>query len=97
AIGLEQTSNHIDDRGLARARGPEQGGHAAGRLEAHRKLERAELFLHVDGEHDQFPWTRMPARRANHSETTSAASARMIANRTSRLAAASPPGICIKV
>src|SRR5262249_9814199 len=38
------------------------------------------------------PWKRMPARRASHSDSTSATSESTIATTTSRPAAASPPG-----
>ena len=62
-----------------------------------RKLQRAELLLHVDGEHDHSPWKRMVARRASHSEASSAANASTIAIKTSRPAAASPPGTWVKV
>ena len=58
-------------------------------------LKFAEPLLDVDREHRQSPWKRMPARRANHSDATSAASAITIATTTSRTAAASPPGICV--
>jgi hypothetical protein len=39
----------------------------------------------------------MPARRANHSDATSAASAITMATMTRRIAAASPLGICVNV
>ena len=97
AIGREQAGDHIHDRRLSRARRPEQRRHAARRIEAHGKFQRAKLLLHVDGEHDHSPWKRTVARRASHSEANSAANANTIAIKTSRPAAASPPGTWVKV
>ena len=97
AVRREQAGDHIDDRGLAGARRPEQRRRAARRIEAHGKLQRAKLLLHVDGEHDHSPWKRTLARRASHSEANSAANANTIAIKTSRPAAASPPGTWVKV
>ena len=77
--------------------GPNKRRHAARRVEAHGKFQRAKLLLHVDGEHDHSPWKRMVARRASHSEASSAANANTIAIKTSRPAAASPPGTWVKV
>src|SRR5580704_18895073 len=96
-VGREQTGDHVDDRGLAGTRRPEQRRHAARRMEAHAKLQRAKLLLHIDGEHDYSPWKRMVARRPSHSEANSAANANTIAIKTSRPAAASPPGTWVKV
>src|SRR6202790_4118194 len=97
AIRREQTGNHVDDRGLARARRAEQGRRPACSFETHVQFECAELLCHVDGEHAHSPWKRMAARRASHSEAMSAASASAIATSTSRPAAASPPGTWVKV
>ena len=46
---------------------------AASNLRGEREV--AEPLFDVDGEHAQSPWKRMPARRANHSDAISAASA----------------------
>src|ERR1700722_8679110 len=97
AIRSQQSGDHADDAGLAGARRPEQGGGASSRLEAHGEFERAELLLHVDSQHDYSPWKRMPARRANHSDKISAASASTIATSTRRPASTSPPGTCNNV
>src|SRR5262249_14260037 len=96
-VRREEPGDHVDERGLARARGAEQSGDAACRFEARRQREVAQPFLHVDREHAHSPWKRVPARRASHSATTSAASELPSATRTSRPAAASPPGTWVKV
>src|SRR6516164_3316824 len=93
----DEARDHVDERGLARARRAEQGGDAARGLEARRQREVAQPFLHVNREHAHSPWKRVPARRASHSAATSAASEIAIATRTSRPAAASPPGTWVKV
>ena len=59
------------------------------------KREFAELFCDVNAQHDQFPCRRLVARRANHSEATSAAIAITIDTTTSRSAAVSPSGVWI--
>src|SRR5262249_44724257 len=97
AVGRDQPGDRVDERGLAGARGAKEGGDAAGGLEARREREVAQTFLHVDREHAHSPWKRVPARRASHSATTSAASEIAMATRTRRPAAASPPGIWVKV
>ena len=96
-VRSDQPGDHVDERRFARARGAEQGGHAACGFEARRKREVAQPLLHVEGQHAHSPWKRVPARRASHSATMSAASEIAIATSTSRPAAASPPGIWGKV
>ena len=49
----------------------------------------------IDAQHRLFPVQALPARRANHSDATSAASEIAIATSTSRSAAASPLGVCV--
>ena len=95
AIGPQQSRDHVDQRGLAGAGGAEQAGDAA--LAGERGLDRefAELFGDVDAQHDQFPCRRRVARRANHSEAISAASAMTMETTTSRSAAVSPSGVWI--
>ena len=66
AIGPQEPCDHVDQRGLAGARGAEQAGHAALAGEAGLKREFAELFDDVDAQHDQFPCRRWVARRASH-------------------------------
>ncbi len=97
AIGRDQPGDQVDERGLAGAGGSEQRGHAARALELRGERELAEPLFDVDGEHRHSPWKRVPARRASHSEATSAASEIAIATSTRRPAAASPPGIWVKV
>ena len=95
AIGSQQSCDHVDQRGLAGARGAEQSGHAA--LTGKRGLDRkfAKLFCDIDPQHDQLPCRRCVARRANHSEAISAAMAIRIETTTSRSAAVSPSGVWI--
>src|SRR5215470_19883695 len=92
AVRLHQAGDHVDDRGLAAARRAEQGGRAADRLELRHDREIAEPLFHLDLEHGHSPWMRAPARRASHSDATSATSERTIATITSRSAGASPDG-----
>src|SRR5262249_56792663 len=95
--GRDGPGDHMAEGGLPRARGADHGGAAACVLKARRKREIAQPFLHVDRQHAHSPWKRVPARRASHSATTSAASEIAIATRTSRPAAASPPGTWVRV
>ena len=97
AIRREQAGDHIDDRRLARARRPEQRRGAARRLEAHAQASaRRAASPRRRRARSYSPWKRIAARRASHSEAKSAANARAIAIRTSRPAAASPPGTWVK-
>ena len=60
--------------------------------------EFAELFFDFDrSAWPQAPCSRAVARRASHSDATSAASEMMTATTTSCSAAASPPGTCVSV
>src|SRR6266508_128403 len=93
----DEPGDHVDERGLAGTRGAEQGGDAPRGLEPRRQREVAQSLLHLDRQHAHSPWKRVPARRASHSATTSAASEIAMATRTKRLAAASPPGIWVNV
>src|SRR5215208_41528 len=95
AIWPQQASDHIDERGLAGAGGAEQAGNAAPAGEAGFDMKFAELFRNVNAQHGQFPCRRCTARRANHSEATSAASAMTVETATSRNAAVSPSGVWI--
>ena len=95
AIGPQQARDHVDQRGLAGARGAEQAGDPALAGEAGLDMEFAELFCDVDAQHGQFPCRRLVARRANHSEPTNAASAMTTETTTSRSAALSPSGVWI--
>jgi len=51
AVRRHQSADHVDDRGLAGARRPEQRGDVPRAFEFRGDRERAELLLHVDGEH----------------------------------------------
>src|SRR5262249_39917344 len=95
AIGPQEPSDHVDQRGLARAGGAEQAGDPAFAGEGSRKRELAELLFDIDAQHGQFPCRRWVARRANHSEPISAAVAMMTDTTTSRNAATSPSGVWI--
>src|SRR5262245_47215384 len=97
AIGRDQPGNHVHQRRLAGARGAEQGGHAAGALEGGADEEFAKTLFHVERQQNHSPWNRVPARRASHSAATSATSEMATATSTSRPAAASPPGVWVKV
>src|SRR5262249_2756634 len=92
AAGRDQAGAENDDRRLAGPRTTEQRGHALGGLELGGQQKIAQAFFDVEGKHAHSPWKRMPARRANHSDAISAASASAIATSTRRPAAASPPG-----
>src|SRR6202022_4646345 len=93
AIGLQQTCDHIDQRGLAGAGGAEQPGDPAFAFERGGEREFAELFCDVDAQHGQFPCRRCSARRANHSDAISAPIAMTMETTTSRNAAVSPSGV----
>jgi len=95
AIGLQQSRDHVDQRGLAGSGGAEQPGDAALAFERGGKRELAELFCDVDPQHGQFPCRRRVARRANHSEAISAPIAMTMETTTSRNAAVSPSGVWI--
>ena len=95
AIWPQEPCDHVDQRGLAGARGAEQAGHAPFAGEAGLKREFAELFDDVDAQHDQFPCRRWVARRASTSDATSAANAITTETTTSRSAALSPSGVWI--
>ena len=70
---------------LPEPEGPNSAVDAArGSRSATAMREVAEPLFDVDGQHAQSPWKRMPARRANHSEATSAASEMTIATTTRR-------------
>ena len=56
-----------------------------------------ERFLDIDNEHRSGPVQAAVARRANHSDATSAASEMTTATTTSESAALSPPGTCVSV
>jgi len=95
AIGPHQAGNHVDQRGLAGAGGAEQAGDRALAGEGGLDREFAELLYDVDAQHHQCPCSRRVARRANHSEPTSAAIAIRTETTTSRSAAGSPSGVWI--
>src|SRR6185437_2911187 len=97
AVGCDQPGNHVDDAGLAAAGRTEQRGRAACTLECRMKRQFTELLFDSDRKHDQAPCSRAVARRASHSDTTSAASEIMMEMTTSLSAAASPPGTCVNV
>ncbi len=95
AIRLQQSRDHVDQRGLAGARGAEQPSDPALAGKGGLKREFAELFCDVDAQHGQFPCRRRKARRANHSEAIMALIAITIETATSRSAALSPSGVWI--
>src|SRR3954469_3748680 len=95
AIRAQQASYHVDQRGLAGAGGSEQPGNPARALEPRFYVKVSELLGNIDPQHGQFPCRRCSARRANHSDAISAASAMMIETTTSRSAAVSPSGVWI--
>jgi len=95
AIGPQQSRDHVDQRCLAGARCAEQAGDPAFAGEGSFDRKFAELFCDVDPQHDQLPCRRRKARRANHSEAISAASAMTMETATSRSAAVSPSGVWI--
>src|ERR1700730_1898511 len=94
-IGLQQSRDHVDQRGLARTGGAEQPGHAPLASEGSFNREFAEFLGDVDAQHDQFPCSRCVARRANHSDAISALIAMTMETITSRSAAVSPSGVWI--
>src|SRR3954463_4945513 len=95
AVWTQQAGYHVDQRGLAGARGSEQPGYPARALEPRFYVKVSELLGNIDPQHGQFPCRRCSARRANHSDAISAASAMMIETTTSRSAAVSPSGVWI--
>ena len=95
AIGPQQASDHVDQRGLACAGGAEQAGDAALAFERGFEHELAELLFHIDPQHGQFPCRRAVARRAKTSAPISAATAITMETTTSRSAAVSPSGVWI--
>src|SRR5262249_37953465 len=96
-VRRDEPGDHIDEGRLARARRAEQGRDAACGRDAPPPREVAHPLPPATPQHAHPPWKRVPARRASHSATTSAASEIAIATKTSRPAAASPPGIWVKV
>src|SRR5262249_48956542 len=97
AVRRDQPGNHADERRLSRARSAEHTRYSARRLVPRGKGSRHQPFLPAERAHAHSPWKRGPARRASHSATTKTASEIAIATSTRRPAAASPPGIWVKV
>ena len=93
--GLQQSGDHVDQRGLAGAGGAEQAGDAAFACERGFDDKFAELFCDVNAQHGQFPCRRRVARRAKNSDAISAPMAMTMETITSRSAAVSPSGVWI--
>ncbi len=55
AIRRQQAGDHIDHGSFPGSRRSEQCGSAAGGLKSHGELQSAELFFHVDRQHDHSP------------------------------------------
>ena len=97
AIRPHETGNHVDHAGLARARGAEQRGHAGFARERDVAARtRRGAFRHRPRA-CYSPCRRAVARRASHSDATSAAKQMTMATTTSLSASASPPGTCVNV
>ncbi len=94
--GPGEAGDDVDERGLAGAGAAEERGEAGAALECDIEREAAEAMLDVDLEH-QPPESLRPIRRARSSAATSAAIDTAIEMRVRRIAAASPPGTCVKV
>ena len=95
AIGLQQSGDHVDQRGFAGAGGAEQAGDAAFAGERGFDGEFAKLFEDFNAQHGQFPCRRCVARRAKNSDAISAPMAMTMETITSRSAAVSPSGVWI--
>ena len=95
-VGMHESGDGIDQRRLARAGAPEQGGDTAGALEPGVEVEPAQRLQDANGEH-QGPARRRARRRATAPETSSAANAMATAMAVSRNAAAAPLGTAMSV
>ena len=63
AIGFGQSRHHLHQRGLARARGAEQGGHAGMGGDGHIQGELAQAFVKIELKHVWSSiWTELPSR-----------------------------------
>src|SRR6185437_14047847 len=95
AVGPQQACDHVDQRSLASAGGPEQAGDAAFAFEGGLQRKLAQLLGDVEAQHGQFPCRRAVARRAKTSAPIRAATAITIDTITSRNAAVSPSTVWI--
>ncbi len=96
AIGPDQPAHDVDQGGLARARAAEQGRQSGGRRKTRDEMEGLARMVDIDLQaHAAICLT--PMRRAKSSEPSSATIEMAIDTRVSRIAPASPPGICVRV
>lgn len=95
-IGPGQSGHHVDDRGLARPRRPEQGGDPRPRLQRHLNLEGALPPMNAQVQHGLQPFSRACTRRDRISAASSAVKATTTEMTHSRMAASSPPGTWVR-
>ena len=96
AIGPDQAAHDIDQGGLARARAAEQRRQSRGCRKTRAETEALARMVDIDLQ-AHAAICRTPMRRAKSSEPSSATIEMAIDTRVSRIAPASPPGICVRV
>src|SRR5262245_5767688 len=96
AVGAHDARDDIDQRGLARSGAAEECGETSFGSEARLEQKRAEPVGDVNREAHSFH-IRWSTLRASSSDTITAAIEMTIAMSVSRIAPASPPGICVSV